>query len=403
MISSTELKPGNRATIIILAILLLSAFILPADAFAQEQADEIPPITEIRLIRKLGEYDQAKQYLEALLEDKATPDETRKEAYNELVTILLETEGRDAAKPVAIDAVKEFPTIEADRAHHPPETFELYEQLSRLLFGKLILRSNPKDCDVYLDGKHVGKTPLEDVYVYPGKHSIRLSRYEYRDKTIETRIGAGQTVTHDVELKSGSKLKHKRFGFEIGLSNVSLKYGAGNDFQDIGTVGSYSSINRLSGGVFMQAFFHEGLALQVGLRYAPMGNTAYYQMFGTENPDGKYECKMNYIVLPVLFRQYLTKDPGLMFIAGPELGFLTKAELTEENGSTTIDLKSSLPSIELFLTIGIGLEKKVSSRARIMVSGYFTMGLFNLRDETRYETIQFKPQEFRVSAGLSFQ
>jgi len=38
-----------------------------------------------------------------------------------------------------------------------------------------------------------------------------------------------------------------------------------------------------------------------------------------------------------------------------------------------------------------------------MVNGTFSVGLFNLRDETQYETIQFKPQELRISAGLSFQ
>ncbi len=375
--------------------------LLPAASAIAAQAEEIPPMTEIRLIRKLGEYDQAKEYLNVLLEDKDTPDDIRAQVYNELITIVILTDGKDKARPIALKALEEIPNLEADHAHHPQEVFDLYEEIRKSKFGELNLTTDPPGCDVYLDGKHVGKTPLKSLHVLPGKHTIRFSRYEYKEETLEIEVTAGEESTHNVALISGSTLRDKRFGFEFGISNVSLKYGSGSDFAGVGEASSYSSVNRLSGGLFMQASLHDRLALQIGFRYAPMGNMAYYDMY-SPNPSGKYECKMSYINMPILFKYYLSRNPGFVIIAGPEIGFLTSAKLSAENGSGSIDIKPELPAIELFLTIGLGLEKKVGDKISLMLNGYFTIGLSNLRNEQRYETIEFKPQEFRVSAGMMF-
>jgi len=112
-------------------------------------------------------------------------------------------------------------------------------------------------------------------------------------------------------------------------------------------------------GIYGDIIFSEKLSLQIEALYSTQG--ASYE--DSEDFDGgeiiNYtddELKLNYIIVPVLLKFYLTK--GLNLQAGPQIGFLLDAvNAYNENGvPVEIDLEELAESTDFGLAFGIGYK-----------------------------------------------
>lgn len=61
--------------------------------------------------------------------------------------------------------------------------------------GKFSVSTNPSGATVALDGVFIGKSPLRNVEVSPGRHSIALSLTGYEPKVVAVRVSLGSTKT----------------------------------------------------------------------------------------------------------------------------------------------------------------------------------------------------------------
>ena len=72
----------------------------------------------------------------------------------------------------------------------PPTTTTLY------------VTTSPADVTVYVDGKRIGTTPIEDVEVSIGKHKVKLSKEGYEDKVITRTFGEKTMVLNETLTES---------------------------------------------------------------------------------------------------------------------------------------------------------------------------------------------------------
>ncbi len=67
--------------------------------------------------------------------------------------------------------------------------------------GKLSISTNPSGATVALDGVFIGKSPIRDVDVAPGRHSVALSLNGYEVEVVAVRVSAGSTKNISEGLK----------------------------------------------------------------------------------------------------------------------------------------------------------------------------------------------------------
>ena len=141
-------------------------------------------------------------------------------------------------------------------------------------------------------------------------------------------------------------------------------------------------------GVTAELPISDKFSVQPELLYSFQGasNTTTVAEFGkTENL-----FKTNFINLPVMAKYYVTE--GLSLEAGPQIGFLIKAEVESDitdfndssnNVSSTTDLKDYYKSIDFGFNIGAGykLESGLNFALR------YNLGLSNLSDTSAFYCI----------------
>jgi hypothetical protein len=382
------------------ACLSLVVVFLYADCPAAQETEDIPHISDIRLLRKLGQHEDALRYVKALLSDDSAPEQDRREAYCELITILYLTEGKERAESAAHDALTEFPDIKTNPSDHPSVVRNIIEDLRSAMFGLLRIESDPPACVVFLNGNNIGITPLDSIYVPAGDHSLLLSSYGYEDATMDVSIEPGRLTERFIELEKPSNIFLKGIGVEFGPSLVSISYGSTDvgTFAGIGEVYDYKSVPRFGGGLFAHLYLTEKFASQIGLRYSAAGNRASYATI-SEYPTSKYDLHLHYIGLSALLRLYPFASPGIYAGAGVELSYLIKAELSDHFGTATIDLVDELERRQVSLTLGAGYERGLANMS-LTFSVYHTMGMMSLRKTSRVNEIDFKPSEWRAVAGI---
>ena len=390
-----------RSRFVSMSVLLsLAAVLLCAGCPAAQETEDIPDISDIRLLRKLGQHEEALRYVQALLSDESAPERDRRGAYCELVTILYLTEGQERAESAAREALTEFPDLETNPSDHPSVVRNIIEELRGAMFGLLRIESDPPACDVFLNGNKIGITPLDSIYVPVGDHSLLLSSYGYEDATVEVSIEPGGLSDRFVELRKPTNIFLKGIGIEFGPSLSSISYGSTDvgTFVGIGEVYDYKSVPRFGGGLFAYFYLNEKFASQIGLRYSAQGNRASYATI-SEYPASKYDLYLHYVGLSALLKLYPFSSPGIYAGAGVELSYLIKAELSDHFGTETIDLVDELERRQVSLVLGAGYELGLANMS-LTFSVYHTMGMISLRKTSRVNEIDFKPREWRAVAGI---
>ena len=62
----------------------------------------------------------------------------------------------------------------------------------------LYITTTPKDADVYIDGKHIGKTPISGKEIEQGKHTVKIEKEEYNALTKKYTFEATPLVINEV-------------------------------------------------------------------------------------------------------------------------------------------------------------------------------------------------------------
>lgn len=115
------------------------------------------------------------------------------------------------------------------------------------------------------------------------------------------------------------------------------------------------------GGVYGRYHFTDKIAAQAEVLYSAQGAKI-------DATDGEYDHNLNYITVPVMFQYHLPL--GLYFETGPQVSFLTKAEL--KDGDQKLDVKDVTKKTDFAWVAGAGFkiteELGVNARYNIGIS-----------------------------------
>lgn len=98
-----------------------------------------------------------------------------------------------------------FKTAEKAVAVNDKKTTEENIEM-QLLCGSLEISSNPTNADVYIDGKHYGKTPRRITEIIIGTHELKLGKNGCAPITKTIKIKKGETLTINEKLPTGKEV-----------------------------------------------------------------------------------------------------------------------------------------------------------------------------------------------------
>lgn len=134
------------------------------------------------------------------------------------------------------------------------------------------------------------------------------------------------------------------------------------------------------GGFYLTAKVSEKFAVQPELMFSGMGS---------RDKDLDLDLPFNYLSIPVLLRYNITENFNLN--AGPQLGFLLSAKLTD--GDNSIDIKDSFKGTDFGAAFGLGADfGKFNAGAR------YYLGLSNNADDSSGGDT-FKNNAFQIFLG----
>jgi hypothetical protein len=141
------------------------------------------------------------------------------------------------------------------------------------------------------------------------------------------------------------------------------------------------------GGFFLMKFGKVGI--QPEILFSQQGSKI---TFNTQDLNANY----SYINIPVIVKLYTVA--GINLQAGPQFGFLTKAEsdynpVTGQPFNSTQDVKSAYKNSDVSLALGVGWDLPFG----LTVDGRYNLGLSSVDDEAAFET---KNQVWQISAGF---
>lgn len=195
----------------------------------------------------------------------------------------------------------------------------------------------------------------------------------------------------------------------LNAQDVTFGAKAGLNFSNADiTDANMDSKTSIHLGVTAEFKISETLSIQPELLYSAQGaKESDSEQDGDFLSSAETTYKLNYILLPVMAKLYVAE--GLSLEAGPQIGFLTSAELevdstykdlidnSSETVSVTTDIKEAFKSIDFGLNFGLGY--KLDSGLNFGVR--YNLGLSNIVDEGS-DDYEIKNRVFQLSVGYTF-
>ena len=150
---------------------------------------------------------------------------------------------------------------------------------------------------------------------------------------------------------------------------------------------STSNITGFVGGVYVNWFFGDKIAIQPELLFSRKGSDSEYTM-GT-SPLQSSTNKLTYIDIPIVLKWQIIKYFNIH--AGPQFSILTKAEM--DDGYTVEDIKDDLKNSDVGLIIGA----EANLPLRLNVTARYIFGLSNVSD---MDEIEIKNTTFQLTLGI---
>lgn len=168
--------------------------------------------------------------------------------------------------------------------------------------------------------------------------------------------------------------------FTIGayglLNMASLNGDAPSDF-------SYTGNTGFGFGLIGEHYLTDDIWLSVQPGIQPRGAGLELELDGEEEPVKAGSVDLSYVSVPVLAK-FVTAGGKVYVVSGVNLAFLTKAEISPEEGGDPVDVKDSIRSFDLALDFGVGGQLPLG-KIKIMLEARYEQGLLNIVDETSPE------------------
>jgi hypothetical protein len=154
--------------------------------------------------------------------------------------------------------------------------------------------------------------------------------------------------------------QHAKFGIKGGLNAARLEV----ERADEDAIESRLSFHV---GGFAHIHLNRNWAIQPELLYSGQG--MIQELGGRE-----FEWKVNYVNVPVMV-QYMFNG-GFRIQAGPQIGFLTSAEIEDQESEADRDIDDDLKKVDVSLPVGIGYM----SPSGFGVDARYVIGLSDIND-----------------------
>lgn len=170
------------------------------------------------------------------------------------------------------------------------------------------------------------------------------------------------------------------------LSIVAINYTLFGQRIDIGLKGglNFSKLNIPDINTSQKTGYHLGAYSLFKFAKIGIQPEFIFSQQGSKVDLGNWDTK--YINIPVILKLYLAG--GFNLQAGPQFGFLNKAEL---DGNS---IKEDLKTADVSLGLGLGWDTPIG----LKLDARYNMGLTDNSDDPAYETI--KSQVFQLSVGF---
>ena len=150
---------------------------------------------------------------------------------------------------------------------------------------------------------------------------------------------------------------------------------------------STSNITGFVGGVYVNWFFGDKIAIQPELLFARKGSVS--DVFMGTSPLESRTNKLTYFDIPILLKWQIIKYVNIH--AGPQFSVLTKAE--SDDGYDVEDIKEDLKNSDIGLIIGA----EANLPLRLNVTARYIFGLNNISD---IDEVEIKNSTFQLTLGI---
>lgn len=137
-------------------------------------------------------------------------------------------------------------------------------------------------------------------------------------------------------------------------------------------------------GAFAEIMITDKFAVQPEILYSAQG--AKFDGAG----DPKYN--LDYILVPIMAKYFVAE--GFSVEAGPQVGFLTRAEVSGDGG--TVDVKDFTETTDFGVNVGLGYSLPMG----VMFSGRYNIGLSDTAKDNSGDAV--RNGVFQLSVGYKF-
>ena len=165
------------------------------------------------------------------------------------------------------------------------------------------------------------------------------------------------------------------------VAQQEVKFGpkAGVNFANLSGIDNADMITAFQVGAVAEIKFNEKFSVQPEVVYSAQGYTGDFMM-GT-NKVADYTQKLDYVNIPIMAKYYIIE--GFSVEAGPQVGFLVKAESKFENKQAGVTLtdgdnKDFYKSTDFGLNFGLAYDLPMG----VFVGARYNLGLSDIRNNT---------------------
>src|SRR5690606_6265830 len=188
--------------------------------------------------------------------------------------------------------------------------------------------------------------------------------------------------------------------FAIGNSAFAqqeVKFGpkAGVNFSNISGLDNAEMKTGFHVGAVAEIKFNEKFSIQPEVLYSAQGAKFTYN-------NSEVKWNNDYINIPIMFKYYLVD--GFSVEAGPQVGFLTKAEQEGTFGgyTGTSDVKDNYKSVDFGVNFGLAYDLS----SGLFVNARYNLGLSKIGEDYKIGNITFEAADHKnsvVQVGLGYK
>lgn len=165
------------------------------------------------------------------------------------------------------------------------------------------------------------------------------------------------------------------------VAQQEVKFGpkAGVNFANLSGVDNADMMTAFHFGAVAEIKFNEKFSVQPEVVYSAQGYTGDYMIGSSKVAD--YTQKLDYVNVPIMAKYYIVE--GFSVEAGPQVGFLVKAESKFENKEAGVTLtdgdnKDFYKSTDFGLNFGLAYDLPMG----VFFGARFNLGLSDIRNNT---------------------